>query len=61
MRRVFLAGEPELHRARNFKPWMSKGLYLGSLMVGSADAVAADTGLSFWLGVALDHNRAATG
>jgi electron-transferring-flavoprotein dehydrogenase len=24
----------ELHRARNFKPFMSKGLYLGSLMVG---------------------------
>jgi electron-transferring-flavoprotein dehydrogenase len=24
----------ELHKARNFKPWMSKGLYLGSLMVG---------------------------
>jgi electron-transferring-flavoprotein dehydrogenase len=24
----------ELHRARNFKPWMSKGLYSGSLMVG---------------------------
>jgi hypothetical protein len=24
----------ELHRARNFKPWMSKGLYTGSLMVG---------------------------
>jgi electron-transferring-flavoprotein dehydrogenase len=24
----------ELHRARNFKPWMSKGLYLGVLMVG---------------------------
>jgi electron-transferring-flavoprotein dehydrogenase len=24
----------ELHTARNFKPWMSKGLYLGSLMVG---------------------------
>jgi electron-transferring-flavoprotein dehydrogenase len=24
----------ELHRGRNFKPWMSKGLYLGSLMVG---------------------------
>jgi len=24
----------ELHRARNFKPWMSKGLYLGSFMVG---------------------------
>jgi len=24
----------ELHRARNFKPWMSKGLYLGTVMVG---------------------------
>ena len=24
----------ELHRARNFKPWMSKGLWTGSLMVG---------------------------
>ncbi|HXN15199.1 MAG TPA: NAD(P)/FAD-dependent oxidoreductase, partial [Usitatibacter sp.] len=24
----------ELHRARNFKPWMSKGLYGGTLMVG---------------------------
>ena len=24
----------ELHRARNFKPWMSKGLWMGSLMVG---------------------------
>ena len=24
----------ELHRARNFKPWMSKGLHLGGLMVG---------------------------
>jgi electron-transferring-flavoprotein dehydrogenase len=24
----------ELHKARNFKPWMSKGLYAGTLMVG---------------------------
>ncbi|MGX4641289.1 4Fe-4S dicluster domain-containing protein [Massilia sp. SYSU DXS3249] len=24
----------ELHRARNFKPWMSKGLYLGTFMTG---------------------------
>ena len=24
----------ELHRARNFKPWMSKGLYSGTAMVG---------------------------
>ena len=24
----------ELYKARNFKPWMSKGLYLGTMMVG---------------------------
>ncbi|HJV73592.1 MAG TPA: electron transfer flavoprotein-ubiquinone oxidoreductase [Noviherbaspirillum sp.] len=24
----------ELHKARNFKPWMAKGLYTGTLMVG---------------------------
>ena len=24
----------ELHKARNFKPWMSKGLYAGTVMVG---------------------------
>ena len=24
----------ELHKARNFKPWMAKGLYLGTLMFG---------------------------
>jgi electron-transferring-flavoprotein dehydrogenase len=24
----------ELHKARNFKPWMSRGLYLGTAMVG---------------------------
>jgi electron-transferring-flavoprotein dehydrogenase len=24
----------ELYRARNFKPWMAKGLYLGSMMFG---------------------------
>jgi electron-transferring-flavoprotein dehydrogenase len=24
----------ELYRARNFKPWMAKGLYMGTLMVG---------------------------
>jgi len=24
----------ELYKARNFKPWMSRGLYLGTLMVG---------------------------
>jgi electron-transferring-flavoprotein dehydrogenase len=26
--------QDELHRARNFKPWMAKGLYTGTLMVG---------------------------
>ena len=31
-RRSWLHGE--LHRARNFKPWMSKGLALGTAMVG---------------------------
>jgi electron-transferring-flavoprotein dehydrogenase len=31
-RRSWLHGE--LHGARNFKPWMSKGLYIGTLMVG---------------------------
>jgi electron-transferring-flavoprotein dehydrogenase len=31
----------ELWRARNFKPWMSKGLYLGSVMVGIDQIVFA--------------------
>ena len=31
----------ELHRARNFKPWMSKGLVLGTLMVGVDQIVFA--------------------
>jgi electron-transferring-flavoprotein dehydrogenase len=31
----------ELYRARNFKPWMSKGLYLGSMMVGIDQIVFA--------------------
>ena len=34
----------ELHQARNFKPWMSKGLYLGSLMVGIDQIAAAREG-----------------
>ena len=29
----------ELHRARNFKPWMSKGLVTGTLMVGMDQVV----------------------
>jgi electron-transferring-flavoprotein dehydrogenase len=31
----------ELHRARNFKPWMSKGLLTGTLMVGFDQVVLA--------------------
>jgi electron-transferring-flavoprotein dehydrogenase len=31
----------ELWRARNFKPWMSKGLYLGTVMVGIDQVVFA--------------------
>jgi electron-transferring-flavoprotein dehydrogenase len=31
----------ELHRARNFKPWMSKGLLTGTLMVGIDQVVFA--------------------
>ena len=34
----------ELYRARNFKPWMSKGLYLGSLMFGIDQTLAARQG-----------------
>jgi len=43
----------ELHRARNFKPWMSKGLVLGTLMVG-VDQVALG-GRAPWT---LHHNHA---
>jgi len=31
----------ELHRARNFKQWMSKGLYAGSVMVGLEQTLLA--------------------
>ncbi len=43
----------ELHRARNFKPWMSKGLYLGTLMVGIDQIVFA--GKAPWT---LHHHQA---
>jgi len=43
----------ELHVARNFKPWMSKGLYLGSLMVGIDQIVFR--GKAPWT---LHHNHA---
>jgi len=43
----------ELHRARNFKPWMSKGLVLGTLMVGVDQVVLG--GRAPWT---LRHNHA---
>jgi electron-transferring-flavoprotein dehydrogenase len=43
----------ELHRARNFKPWMSKGLYSGTLMVGIDQIVFG--GKAPWT---LHHNHA---
>ena len=43
----------ELHKARNFKPWMSKGLYTGTLMVGIDQIVFG--GKAPWT---LHHNHA---
>jgi electron-transferring-flavoprotein dehydrogenase len=43
----------ELHKARNFKPWMAKGLYLGTLMVGIDQVVFR--GKAPWT---LHHNHA---
>ncbi len=44
----------ELHRTRNFKPWMSKGLWLGSLMFGIDQQVFR--GKAPWtLGLSADH------
>lgn len=43
----------ELHKARNVKPWLSKGLYLGSLMVGIDQVVLR--GKAPWT---LHHSRA---
>jgi len=46
----------ELYRARNFKPWMSKGLYLGSLMFGLDQQVLR--GKAPWtLRLHADHTR----
>jgi electron-transferring-flavoprotein dehydrogenase len=44
----------ELHRTRNFKPWMSKGLWMGSLMFGIDQQVFR--GKAPWtLGLTADH------
>jgi electron-transferring-flavoprotein dehydrogenase len=46
----------ELHRARNFKPWMSRGTYFGSLMVGIDQTVFR--GRAPWtLHLHADHNQ----
>jgi electron-transferring-flavoprotein dehydrogenase len=46
----------ELHRARNFKPWMSKGLWWGSLMFGIDQQVFA--GKAPWtLHLMADHDK----
>jgi electron-transferring-flavoprotein dehydrogenase len=46
----------ELHKARNFKPWMSKGLWLGSLMFGIDQQVFG--GKAPWtLGLTADHDK----
>jgi electron-transferring-flavoprotein dehydrogenase len=44
----------ELYKARNFKPWMSKGLYFGSLMFGIDQTLLR--GKAPWtLGLSADH------
>jgi len=46
----------ELYRARNFKPWMAKGLYLGSLMFGIDQQLFR--GKAPWtLGLHADHSK----
>jgi electron-transferring-flavoprotein dehydrogenase len=46
----------ELHKARNFKPWMSKGLWWGSLMFGIDQLVFA--GKAPWtLRLMADHDK----
>ncbi len=46
----------ELHKARNFKPWMSKGLYLGTLMAG-VDQVVFRGKAPWTLGLTADHGK----
>ncbi len=46
----------ELHRTRNFKPWMSKGLWLGSIMFGIDQQLFR--GKAPWtLGLSADHTK----
>ena len=46
----------ELHKARNFKPWMSRGLYFGSLMFGIDQQLFR--GRAPWtLGLSADHSK----
>ncbi len=46
----------ELYKARNFKPWMSRGLYFGSLMFGIDQQLFR--GRAPWtLGLSADHSK----
>ncbi len=46
----------ELHTARNFKPWMAKGLYVGSVMFGMDQMLLR--GRAPWtLGLTADHTK----
>ena len=46
----------ELHKARNFKPWMSKGLLMGTLMFG-IDQVVLRGKAPWTLGLTADHTK----
>jgi electron-transferring-flavoprotein dehydrogenase len=46
----------ELHKARNFKPWMSKGLLVGTLMFG-IDQVVLRGKAPWTLGLTADHTK----
>lgn len=47
---------PELHKARNFKPWMSKGIYIGGLMFG-IDQMLLRGKAPWTLRLAADHTK----
>jgi electron-transferring-flavoprotein dehydrogenase len=46
----------ELYEARNFKPWMAKGLYLGSMMFG-IDQLLLRGRAPWTLGLTADHTK----
>ncbi|MFP6850417.1 MAG: electron transfer flavoprotein-ubiquinone oxidoreductase [Pseudomonas sp.] len=46
----------ELHKTRNFKPWMSKGMHLGGLMFG-VDQLLLRGRAPWTLGLSTDHTK----